>query len=263
VNEQRLVTLILIVLLVLGSAGIVAVYFTTDGRMNILPGLASPERTRTEDLTDKIVKKPLSPSDTVSRGAVRVPADHPEKEVTTEPTSKGISPDQSPTKLTGGELEEKATGKEVPSTQVPGSDNAVVFKDQPGKEPETDPKKSPDITIHETLKSNGSFNTAQEITEGIIIGKRGAAGDRSDFYKIRATGKTMILRLEQVFKKQNQRFAMTVFNANKKPVGQEPRKTGPAITLAVTPEATYYIKLDVRHAPVEKKPQYRLYLKCK
>jgi len=57
VTEQRLVTLILIFLLVLGSVGIVAVYFTTEGRMNRLPGPASPERTET-DLTDKIVEKP-------------------------------------------------------------------------------------------------------------------------------------------------------------------------------------------------------------
>ena len=261
-NEQRSVTLILIVLLVLGSAGIVAVYFTTGDRMNILPGPASPERTET-DLTNKIVKKPLSPSDTVSRGAVSVPAGQPEKEVATEPKSKDISPGQSPTKLTETELKEKVPAKEVPSTQVPGPGDAVVLKGQPEKEPETDPTKSPEIMIHETLKSNGSFNTAQEITEGTIIGKRGATGDLSDFYKVRATGKTMILRLEPILQKQNQRFTMTVFNANKKPVGQDSRKTGPAITLIVTPETTYYIKLDVRHAPVEKEPQYRLYLKCK
>lgn len=260
-TEQRLVTLILIVLLVLGSVGIVAVYFNTDGRMNILPGLASPERTET-DLTDKIVAKPLSPSDTVSRNAVGVPADQPEKKVATEPKSEGVSPDRSPAKLTGSELKEKVPGKEVPSIQIPETGNVVVFKDKPEKVPETDPEKSPDITIHETLESNGSFNTAQEISEGIIIGKRGAAGDLSDFYKVRATGKTMILKLEPVLKKQNQRFTITVFNANKKSVGQDSRKTDPALTLAVTPENTYYIKLDVRHAPVENEPQYRLYLKC-
>jgi hypothetical protein len=262
VNEQRSVTLILIVLLVLGSAGIVTVYFKTDSRMNILSGPASPERTKT-DITDKIARKPLSPSDTVSIGAVSVPADQPEKAVVSEPKSKDISPGQSPTKLTGTELKEKVSAKEVTSNQVPGPGDAVVLKDQPGKEPESDSTATPDITIHETLESNGSFNTAQEITEGIIIGKRGAAGDLSDFYKVRATGKTMILRLEPILKKQNQRFAMTVFNANKKPVGQDSRKTGPAITLAVTPESTYYIKVDVRHASVENRPQYRLYLKCK
>jgi len=255
------VTLILIVLLVLGSVGIVAVYFDKDGRMNILPGPASPDLTET-DLTDKIVEKPLPPSDTVSRGAVGVPADQPEEEVATEPKSKGVSPDQSPTKLTGPELKEKVPAKGVPSIQVSGANDAVVLKEHQEKETETDPKKSPYITIHETLESNGSFNTAQEITEGIIIGKRGAKGDLSDFYKVRPTGKTMILKLEPVLKKQNQRFTMTVFNANKKSVGQDSRKTDPAITLAVTPGTTYYIRLDVRHAPVENEPQYRLHLKC-
>jgi hypothetical protein len=231
-------------------------------RRVLLPGPASPERTKT-DLTDKTPRKTLSPSDTVSRGAVSVPADQPEKKVAAEPESKDISPDQSPPKPTGTELKEKVPEKEALSTQVPGSGNDVVLEDQPGKEPEIDPAKPPDVTIHETLESNGSFNTAQEITEGIIIGKRSAAGDLSDFYKVRATGKTMILRLEPILKKQNQRFAMTVFNANKKPVGQDSRKTGPAITLAVTPGTTYYIKVDVRHATVENMPQYRLYLKCK
>jgi hypothetical protein len=262
VNEQKLVTLILIVLLLLGSAGIVGVYFTTDGRMNILPGPASPERIET-DLTDKIVKRPLPPSDTVSRGAVGVPADQPAKEVAAQPKSEDISPGQSPNKPTGTELKEKVPAKEVPSIQVSGANDAVVLKEHQKKEPETDSNKSPDITIHETLESNGSFNTAQEITEGIIIGKRGATGDLSDFYKVRATGKTMIVRLEPLLNKQNQRFAMTVFNANKKPVGQDSRKTDPAITLAVTPGTTYYIRLDVRHASVEKEPQYRLYLRCK
>ena len=256
-NEQRLVTLILIVLLVLGAAGIAAVYFTIGDRMNILPGPASPDLTRT-DPTDKTIKSPLSSSDTVSHGAVSTPEDQPEKEVATQPKSKDISPN----KLTGSELKEKTSAKETPPAKLPGSVNPVVLKDQSGKEVETDPTKSPDRTITETLKSNGSFNTAQEVTEGIIIGKRGATGDLSDFYKVRATEKTMTLRLETVLKKENQLFAMTVFNSNKKPIGQDSRKIGPAITLVVTPESTYYIKLDVRHAPVEKKPQYRLYLKC-
>jgi hypothetical protein len=262
VNEQRLVTLILIVLLVLGAAGIAAVYFTIGDRMNILPGPASPDLTGT-DPTDKIIKDPLSSSDTVSHGAVSTPEDQTEKEVATQPKSKDISPSQFPSKLTGSELKEKTPAKEAPPAKLSGSGDPVVLKDQSGKELETDPTKSPDRTIPETLKSNGSFNTAQEVTEGIIIGKRGATGDLSDFYKVRATEKTMILRLEPVLKKENQLFAMTVFNSNKKPIGQNSRKIGPAITLVVTPESTYYIKLDVRHAPVEKKPQYKLYLKFK
>ncbi|MBW1703921.1 MAG: hypothetical protein JRJ86_02000 [Deltaproteobacteria bacterium] len=258
-NEQRLVTLILIILLVLGAAGIVAFYLTTYGRMKILPGPASPVRTEA-DTTNEIAKKSLSPSGPVSRGAVLVLADKSANEIAAATKSKDISPGQSSTNPTGTELKEKAPPKEVPSTQVPGSGDAVVVKDQPRKESETAPAKLPTITIHETSKSNGSFNTAQEITEGIITGKRGAAGDRSDFYKIRATGKTMILRLEPALRKKNQRFAMTVFDANKKPVGQDSRKTGPTIALDVKPEATYYIKLDLRHAPV-KKPKYKLNVK--
>jgi hypothetical protein len=261
VNEERLVSVILIVLLVIGTAGIAAVYFTTDYRMNILPGPASPARMKI-DVTDKFGKNSFSPSDTVFRGAVMVPAEQTEKEVAAEAKSRDIPPGQCPTKVRGAGLEGEAPSKEGISTQVTGSGDTVGLKDQTGKEPATDPAISPDITIHETLKSNGSFNTAQEITEGIIAGKRGSTGDLFDFYKVRATGKTMILRLEPILERQNQRFAMTVFNANKKPVGHDSGNPDPAINLAVTPESVYYIKLDVRHAPVENKPQYRLYLKC-
>ena len=226
-NEQRLVTLILIVLLVLGAAGLVAVYFATSDRVQTAPGSTSREQTKT-GLPVTTVKQVSPLPVRVSRDAVNVPADQSEKETAIASRSKNIAPGPSPTELTG--------------TESPL------------------PPESSQITIHETTKSNGSFVTAQEITEGIITGKRGAAGDRSDFYKIRATGKTMILRLEPALKKKNQRFAMTVFDVNKKPVGQDSKKTGPAITLAVTPESTYYIKLDLRHAPV-KKPQYKLNVK--
>ena len=211
-NEQRLVTLILTVFLVLGAAGLAAVYFTTDDRVHGAPGSTSREQTKTGLPVTTVKQVPPLPV-RVSRDAVNVPVGQSEKE------------------------------------------NAML----------TDPElpllsKTPQIIIHEISESNGSFNTAQEITEGIIIGKRGATGDLSDFYKVRGTGKTMILRLEPVLKKQNQRFTMAVFNANKKPVGQDSRKTGPSIILAVTPETTYYIKLDLRHAPV-KKPKYKLNVK--
>ena len=211
-NEQRLVTLILTVFLVLGAAGLVAVYLTTDDRVHGAPGSTSREQTKT-GLPVKTVKQVPPLPVRVSRDAVNVPVGQSEKE------------------------NAMLTGPELPLLS-----------------------KTPHITIHETSKSNGSFNTAQEITQGIIIGKRGATGDLSDFYKVRAARKTMILRLEPVLKKQNQRFTMAVFNANKKPVGKDSRKTGPSIILAVTPETTYYIKLDLRHAPV-KKPKYKLNVK--
>ena len=259
-NEQRLVTLILTVLLVFGAAGLVVVYFTTDDRMNIGSGPASLKRTKT-DLPDKTAKQSSSPSDAVFRVAVVVPADKSEKETATTSKSEAVAPGTSPAKLTGPESIEEMSAEKVPSARVPGSHDVVVLKDQPGKEPADFPSKSLNITIHEIPKSNGSCKSAQEVTEGIIIGKRGAEGDRSDFYKVRATGKTMIFWVEPVLKKKNQRFAMTVFNANKNPVRQDSRKNGRAISLAVTPESTYYIKLDLRHAPVTQKPQYKLNVK--
>ncbi len=258
-NEQRLVTSILVVLLVLGAAGIVAVYFTTYDRMQILPGPASPAR-KEADTDEKTAKKSLSHSDNRARGDVNAPADRPGKGVATEPENKEVSPGQSTTGLTGSESNEKTAVKEVPLSRFAGSHDAIALKNQSGKDTETPPAESTAMTNHETSKSNGSFNTAQRITEGIIIGKRGETGDRSDFYKVRVTGKSMVLRLEPVFRNQNQRIAMTVFDGNRKPVGQDSGKNGSEISLEVNPEATYYIKLDLRHAPV-KKSQYKLNVK--
>jgi murein DD-endopeptidase MepM/ murein hydrolase activator NlpD len=127
------------------------------------------------------------------------------------------------------------------------------FVDRPTKKPAntTLPPGSHQVTIYEALKPNGTFYTAQEITEGIIIGSRGTSKDRADYYKVRATGNTMALRLEPVLKERNSSFMMTVFDEKQRAIGEDLRETARTITLAVTPQASYYIKLDFNHAPIE------------
>jgi len=216
-NEDRLVTLILWVVLALGTTSLVAVYFVSFDRVDVEPPSTSTIRStiqstiQTEaELPDKIVKHPLSP-----------PAPP--------------SPDA------GGRLRDRPT-KEPPATTVPSP--------------------PPQAVIHETSGPNGAFYRAQDITEGIIIGRRGAANDRTDYYKIRATGHTMTLRLEPSLKESKNRFIMSVFDADRRLIGEDLGKTGPTSTLSVTPQATYYIKLDLNRAPIET-PQYQLHVHFK
>ena len=199
-NEDRLVTLILWVVLALGTASLLAVYFLRSEPPYVEPPSTSTIQTEAE-LPDKIVKQPLSPP---------APA----------------SPD---------------AGK-PPATTVSSP--------------------SPQPVIHETSGPNGAFYRAQDITEGVIIGRRGTEGDRSDYYKVRATGHTMTLGLEPSLKESKNRFIMSVFDADRRLIGEDVGKTGPTSTLSVTPQATYYIKLDLNHAPIET-PQYHLHVHFK
>ena len=122
------------------------------------------------------------------------------------------------------------------------------------------PQTPPQVTIQETLKPNGSFKNAQSITEGVITGKRGSSGDRSDYYKIRATGSSMILRLEPSLSDEKKRFDVIVFDPARKKIGGISEKTGPAITLDVAPRTAYYIKLDLSRGPIGS-PQYQLHVR--
>ena len=205
-NEDRLVTLILWVGLLLGAVSLVVVYYTTSDR-------------------------------------------------------RDVEPPPYFTNLTEAELSD-TSAKEPPSSPVPASrDTVTLLVDRFIKETTTTtlPSRPPQVTIYETSKSNGAFYTAQDITEGVIIGKRGTASDRADYYKVRAAGSTMILRLEPSLKERTHRFVMTVFDADQRSIGEDLGESGPSITLAVTPQATYYIKMDLSNAPTET-PQYQLHV---
>jgi hypothetical protein len=152
----------------------------------------------------------------------------------------------------------------LPSPAPASLDADELLGDQPPKTPPTTtlPSPPPQTVIHEAADPNGTFYTAQIITEGIIIGRRGTPGDRADYYKLRATGPTMTLGLEPSLEESKTRFIMSVFDANRRLIGEDVGKTGPSSTLSVTPQATYYIKLDLNRAPIET-PQYQLHVHFK
>ena len=95
----------------------------------------------------------------------------------------------------------------------------------------------------------------QDITEGVIVDRRGTEEDRTDYYRVRAAGYVMTLGLEPSLKESKNRFVMSVFDADRRLIEENLGKTSLTRTLAVTPQATYYIKLDLNHAPIET-PQY-------
>jgi hypothetical protein len=208
-NEDRLVTLTLWVMLALGTASLVAVYFLRSERPD-----AEPQPSPAKQIEAKL-------SGTIAKHALTSPA----------PASR--DPDE-------------------------------LLRDRPPQKPPatTLPSPPPQPVIHETSGPNGAFYRAQDITEGLIIGRRGTEGDRTDYYKIRATGHTMTLRLEPSLKEGKNRFIISVFDADRRLIGEDLGKTGPSSTLSVTPQATYYIKLDLNRAPIET-PQYQLHVHYK
>ena len=175
-----------------------------------------------------------------------------------------VGPSPSSVNLTETELYDTSE-KHVVSFPVPASrDAATPLAERPTNEAATTtlPARSLKVATYETSKPNGAFSTAQEITEGIIIGNRGSLRDYADYYKVRTTGHAMILRLIPSLKERNDGLMMTVFDADQRSLGRDLGQTGPVMTLAVIPQATYYIKLDLGHAPVEK-PQYELHVHFK
>lgn len=208
-NEDRLVTLILWVVLALGTASLVAVYFLRSERPDVEPHPSAAKQIEAK-LSGTIAKHSLPSPAPASRDADE------------------LLRDQSPQK--------------PPATTLPSP--------------------PPQAVIHETSDPNGTFYRAQDITEGIIIGRRGTEGDRADFYKLRATGHTMTLGLEPSLKESKNRFIMSIFDADRRLIGEDLGKTGPTSTLSVTPQATYYVKLDLNRAPIET-PQYQLHVHFK
>ena len=203
-NEDRLVTLILWVVLALGTASLAGVYFLRSERPDV--------------------------------------EHHP-----------------SPTKHIEAKLSDTIVKHALPSSAPAPRDADELLRDRPPKKPPTTTLASPppQAVIHETTNPNGTFYRAQDITEGVIIGRRGTGGDRADYYKLRATGHTMTLGLEPSLKEGKKRFILSVFDADRRLIGEDVGKTGPTSTLSVTPQATYYIKVDLNRAPIET-PQYQV-----
>lgn len=207
-NEDRLITLTLWVVFILGAAGLAGTYYV---RSHHRPAQIPPavESHLKETLAEPHKQTPPFPQTPIHEETV-TPVDEKQKEV----------------------ISKKEEAKARPSPTAP-----------------TPP--SPKATIQETTKANGSFARAQQITEGVIIGMRGSKGDITDWYKVRSTGRTMVVEFEPDLVGKSQYFTVAVFDVNKKRVGEDVGKTRASTAIPVKPQSVYYIKVDLGHAPIQ------------
>jgi len=207
-NEDRLITLILWVVFILGAAGLAGTYYVRSHRRpaQIPPATESQPK---EPLLEPRKQVHPSPQAPVHKEAV-TPADEKQREAISE--------------------KEEAEERPSPAISRPSSPKAIM---------------------RETTTANGSFARAQQITEGVIIGIRGSNDDLADWYKVRATGRTMVVRFEPVLKGKSPYFRVAVYNANKQRVGEGVGKSRPSTAIAVQPQSVYYIKVDLDHAPIQ------------
>ena len=207
-NEDRLITLILWGVFILGAAGLAGTYYV---RSHHRPAQIPPA-----------VESHL-------------------KETMTEPHKQILPSSQTP------------IHKEVVTPMDEKQEEMISNNEEPkgGPSPTALTPPSPKATIQETSKANGSFDRAQQITEGVIIGMRGSKGDITDWYKIRSTGRTMVVEFEADLVGKSQCFTVAVFDANKQRVGEDVRNTKASTAIPVKPQSVYYIKVDLTHAPIQ------------
>lgn len=148
--------------------------------------------------------------------------------------------------------------------RIPTRPSNTLSRDQSKKKPSTPLLSSKTLrkVIKETSKANGNFFSAQEITEGIIIGKRGSEKDRADYYKVRATKDSLTLKLETFFEDENHSFFVNIFDEEERLIARDSSGKESSTSFLVVPHSTYYIKIDLRNAPIESS-QYRLYVEFK
>jgi hypothetical protein len=233
-NENRFIAVILCVVFVVGAVSLGVFYYATSYRHDREIMLSSTHRIQINFAN--AIKKDSAP----------------------------VYPDPSPLDTVTSLVDQSKREPDASSESVLG-DKVTLLANQPTKKPASIPLSSKSLQkkIYEISKANGNFNSAQEIMEGVIIGKRGTVRDRGDYYKVQATGNTMTLKLKPLLKDENHRFIITVFDVNQRLIGGgNSEDTSQAITLAVTPQTTYYIKLDLNRAPIET-PQYRLSFRFK
>ncbi|HUU41578.1 MAG TPA: hypothetical protein VMW42_11610, partial [Desulfatiglandales bacterium] len=164
-DENRLIMLILIALFVIGVLSLVAIHFSLSGSADKEAGLLPSEIAEPQPY-DSEEKEPAVPS------VIETLAD---------PVDAGKKP--SPIHLELSDTPKEKSDEPTPVTSSPESPPVMI--------------------MHEKDKPNGTFFSAQEISQGIVEGQRGTKGDQSDFFKIRATGRTMILKLEPFLDEKN------------------------------------------------------------
>jgi hypothetical protein len=233
-NEDRLITLILWVVFILGAAGLAGTYYVrSSSRPAGAPGAIESQTGITIPKTPGYIQPP---------DRVAIPKE-------TVPKS-----------------EEKTEGETLPSIETPVSPGpkytGAIVREIPKERPAAPTLSQPvtQATIQETSKANGSFERAQAITEGVIVGSRSNKGDRADLYKIRAPGRTMVVELEPSLKEGTRYFLVDVYNREKRKLGETIGTTRSKTTIPVTLQETYYIKVNLNRAPVQT-PTYKVHVR--
>lgn len=261
-DENRVVDLFLIGILVLGTAFLIGFHFLSSHHPLVKPAFLTSHGENVAFSNQKTRGSRLSFQVTPSRGGHEVqsgnlkggmahPSGEVEETITVQKASE--SKDDSP-------LAKRSLSSRVAPLPVTGDTHGFLGNESAKENPKPARSLSPEPfekAFQETARANGNFYLAQEIEDGVITGRRGAADDKADFYKIRANGARMTLKLGSSSGKEEQCFVVALFDANRKLMESISEKVNSALAFAVKPEATYYIKLDLRNSPI-KEPAYRL-----
>ncbi len=107
--------------------------------------------------------------------------------------------------------------------------------------------------IHEKAGKNGTTDTAQEITECTLVGQRGSEEDHADFYKIHATGETIMLQLDP---SETRGLCISVLDEGGRIIS---KSTEQIDRVTVKPQETCYIKFDLGKVAVAS--QYKVQIR--
>ena len=249
-DENRLVDLLLVGILVLGTAVLIGLYFLKPFHQEVSPASSTIAAERAA-LNDR-----AAPGSRVSLQFPKHPesGQHEENE-----TSGGVAhPSQEPetasaprkTSQTNDELDRGGRDRPSVDRSTTGVSDALAASGDGFAEPA-------ERVFQETSKANGNFYLAQEIKDGVTTGNRGSVNDRADFYRIVAEGDRMILEMNPSLSSQEHGLILAVFDANRTLMESHSKDMKGIQAFAVKPQSAYYIKVDLRKTPVEATP-YRL-----
>ena len=255
-NEQRLVTMILVTLLMAGIAGLATVYFSSKSR-NQSESVATVALKEKIQVSRKIQMGPLPPPDPTSPNASQDPAaDLPGK--TNEKQTPKPFPKVTPKESENTHMVEVAPSPASTITPGPVGD----LKVRPEKIVSTASHDTGPLheTIEETSNANGTFYSAQQVRQGTITGSRGSQGDLADYFKVKAEGNSMTLNIISSDEKTEHNFMLDVFDPSLQPVKASKKRAGSGIIIQVKQGKTYYIRVGLGGAPI-KDSTYRLHIR--
>jgi hypothetical protein len=249
-DENRLVDLLLVAILVLGTAALIGLYSLKPlyQENNPVSSTSLAERAALNHhdppghrVSIRLPRPPVGPKQ--QQADTSRDAAHPSQE-----DQRAAAP-QNTSQTDDRPIREGEAGSSRDATLMAVSD-ATAVQGHGVPEPA-------EPVFQETSKDNGNFYLAQEIEGGVTTGKRGSVEDRADFYKIVAEGDRMILEMPPSLTGEDNGLTLAVFDANRTLMESPSHDMKGIKAFSVKPQATYYIKMDLRNTPIEA-PPYRL-----